>query len=119
MYSSKQKPTPPDAFKRSGSKAITERTNRDSGRDPQYTCDKSGQALLDEIKFYRRIELWGEGFSWFDFKRRKDTIVRHTFEDGGNYMTNAAVTINPEDANNWMWVIPAKEYEYNNAINKQ
>ena len=34
---------------------------RDSGRDPQYTCDKSGQALLDEIKFYRRIELWGEG----------------------------------------------------------
>ena len=24
-----------------------------------------------------------------------------------------------EDANNWMWVIPAKEYEYNNAINKQ
>ena len=92
---------------------------RDSGRAPQYTCDKSGQALLDEIKFYRRIELWGEGFSWFDFKRRKDTIVRHTFEDGGNYMTNAAVTINPEDANNWMWVIPAKEYEYNNAINKQ
>ena len=92
---------------------------RDSGRDPQYTCDKSGQALLDEIKFYRRIELWGEGFSWFDFKRRKDTIVRHTFEDGGNYMTSAAVTINPEDANNWMWVIPAKEYEYNNAINKQ
>ncbi|KAA4660308.1 RagB/SusD family nutrient uptake outer membrane protein, partial [Bacteroides ovatus] len=89
------------------------------GRDPQYTCDKSGQALLDEIKFYRRIELWGEGFSWFDFKRRKDTIVRHTFEDGGNYMTNAAVTINPEDANNWMWVIPAKGYEYNNAINKQ
>lgn len=67
---------------------------RDSGRDPQYTCDKSGQALLDEIKFYRRIELWGEGFSWFDFKQRKDTIVRHTFEDGGNYMTNAAVTIN-------------------------
>jgi tRNA(Ile)-lysidine synthase TilS/MesJ len=41
------------------------------------------------------------------------------FKDGGNYMTNAAVTINPEDANNWMWVIPAKEYEYNNAINKQ
>ena len=86
---------------------------------PAELSDKSGQALLYEIKFYRRIELWGEGFSWFDFKRRKDTIVRHTFEDGGNYMTNAAVTINPEDANNWMWVIPAKEYEYNNAINKQ
>ena len=92
---------------------------RDSGRDPQYTCDKSGQALLDEIKFYRRIELWGEGFSWFDYKRRKDTIVRHTFQDGGNYTINTAVTIRPEDANHWTWVIPAKEYEYNNAINRQ
>lgn len=90
-----------------------------SGRDPEYTCNKDGQELLDEIKFYRRIELWGEGFSWFDYKRRKDTLVRHTFEDGGNYMKNAAVTIYPEDANNWTWVIPAKEYEYNNAINKQ
>lgn len=90
-----------------------------SGRDPEYTCNKNGQELLDEIKFYRRIELWGEGFSWFDYKRRKDTLVRHTFENGGNYMKNAAVTIYPEDANNWMWVIPAKEYEYNNAINKQ
>lgn len=108
--------TPP---KEAEARQLLKELIRDSGRDPQYTCDKSGQALLDEIKFYRRIELWGEGFSWFDFKRRKDTIVRHTFEDGGNYMTNAAVTINPEDANNWMWVIPAKEYEYNNAINKQ
>lgn len=88
----------------------------DSGRDPEYTCNKSGQELLDEIKFYRRIELWGEGFSWFDYKRRKDTIERHTFTDGGNYMTNAAITIYPEDANNWMWVIPAKEYEYNKEL---
>ena len=103
--------TPP---KEAEARQLLKELIRDSGRDPQYTCDKSGQALLDEIKFYRRIELWGEGFSWFDFKRRKDTIVRHTFD-----MTNAAITINPEDANNWMWVIPAKEYEYNNAINKQ
>lgn len=93
--------------------------NRDSGRDTEYTCDKSGTELLEEIKFYRRIELWGEGFSWFDYKRRNDTLERHTFADGGNYMANAAVTIRPEDANNWMWVIPAKEYEYNNAIKKQ
>lgn len=91
----------------------------DSGRDPDYTCNKSGQDLLDEIKFYRRIELWGEGFSWFDYKRRKDTIVRNTFQNGGNYLANVAVTIHPEDYNNWMWTIPAAEYEYNNAINRQ
>lgn len=89
----------------------------DSGRDPEYTCNKTGQELLDEIKYYRSIELWGEGFSWFDYKRRKDTITRHTFEDGGNYMDNVVAPIKPEDANNWMWAIPATEYEYNNAIN--
>lgn len=91
----------------------------DSGRDPQYTCTASGNDLLEEIKLYRRIELWGEGFSWFDYKRRKDTLERHTFDKGGNYMTKAAVTLAPDDANHWTWVIPAKEYEYNNAIKKQ
>lgn len=91
----------------------------DSGRDLQYNCTASGNDLLEEIKLYRRIELWGEGFSWFDYKRRKDTLERHTFDKGGNYMTKAAVTLAPEDANHWTWVIPAKEYEYNNAIKKQ
>ena len=105
--------------KETEARQLLEELIADSGRDPEYTCDKSGQALLEEIKFYRRIELWGEGFSWFDYKRRKDTIVRHTFQDGGNYTINTAVTIRPEDANHWTWVIPAKEYEYNNAINRQ
>lgn len=108
--------TPP---KEEEARQLLNKLVHDSGRDPEYTCTKSGQDLLDEIKFYRRIELWGEGFSWFDYKRRKDTIVRNTFANGGNYMTNSAVTIRPEDINNWMWTIPAKEYEYNNAIKRQ
>ncbi|HET7896696.1 MAG TPA: RagB/SusD family nutrient uptake outer membrane protein, partial [Flavisolibacter sp.] len=40
--------------------------NATSGRDPNYTCTKTGTALLDEIKLYRSVELWGEGFDWFD-----------------------------------------------------
>ena len=34
--------------------------------------------LLDEIKLQSRIELWGEGKSYFRVKRRKETITRGT-----------------------------------------
>ena len=89
---------------------------RDTGRDPEYNCDKTGDELLAEIKKYRSIELWGEGFEWFDLKRWGDTIERHTYEDGGNFITVLAVTINPNDNNKWTWRIPLKETDYNHAI---
>lgn len=39
-------------------------------RDPAYTgCTSTGEALIDEIMFQRRIELWGEGFRFPDLKR--------------------------------------------------
>lgn len=85
-------------------------------RNPEYTCDKTGDELLKEIKLYRRFELWGEGFGWFDYKRWKDPIVRKTFKDGGSFHAQFAVTVNPEDGNNWCWVYPAKEIDYNGAI---
>lgn len=87
-----------------------------SGRNPGYTCSQSGQALLDEIAFYRSIELWGEGFSWFDYKRRKDKIERHTYEGGGNYLANSAVTILPDEVNQWIWMIPSRESDYNEDL---
>ena len=83
--------------------------NCQSGRDPQYSCNKTGTELLDEIKLYRRIELWGEGFDWFDLKRWKDTLVRHTYEDGGNFITDFAVTIAPDEKNEWTFQIPNPE----------
>lgn len=89
---------------------------RDTGRDPEYNCTKSGEELLTEIKKYRSIELWGEGFEWFDLKRWGDPIVRHTYEDGGNFITVLAITINPGDSNKWTWRVPLKETDYNHAI---
>ena len=83
--------------------------NKTSGRDPQYTCTKTGTELLNEIKLYRRIELWGEGSDWFDLKRWKQPLVRHTYEDGGNFLSNFAITINPNEKNNWTFVIPSPE----------
>src|SRR5690606_26672048 len=39
-------------------------------RDPAYErSTKSGEALIEEIMFQRRVELWGEGFRFLDLKR--------------------------------------------------
>ena len=41
-----------------------------SVRDPSYVKSTStGQDLIDEILLYRRIELWGDGVSFFDMAR--------------------------------------------------
>lgn len=84
--------------------------------NPSYTCDKTGDELLEEVKLYRRIDLWGEGFDWFDTKRWKEPLSRKSYDQGGSFHTAFAVTVNPEEANNWTWVYPAKEIDYNDAI---
>lgn len=90
--------------------------NATSGRFPTYTCTKTGTDLLNEIKLYRSIELWGEGFNWFDLKRWGDTLSRKAYADGGNWMTSFAVTIQPNEKNNWTWTIPKTETDYNKGI---
>lgn len=89
---------------------------KDSGRDKEYNCTATGTALLDEIKLYRKIELFGEGFNWFDLKRWGDTLNRTSTEKGGNYITALAVSYGPQDRNNWTWVIPSRETDYNKLI---
>lgn len=90
--------------------------NMASGRDEAYNCTKTGTALLNEIKLYRAIELWGEGFDWFDMKRWGDPIVRNSYANGGNFLTSLAVTINPQDKNKWTWAIPLRESDYNKGL---
>ena len=90
--------------------------NKTSGRDPQYTCTKTGADLLNEIKLYRRIELWGEGFDWFDLKRWKDPMVRHNPSEGGNFLATLAVTVLPMEKNEWRFMIPNRETDYNKAV---
>lgn len=87
--------------------------NKESGRDPFYTCDKTGEELFQEIKKYRAIELWGEGFDWFDHKRWKDPIERKEYSEGGNFLSVLAITIQPDEGNNWTWRIPLKETDFN------
>ena len=87
--------------------------NATSGRNPEYTCTKTGEDLLAEIQDYRCLELWGEGFEWSDFKRCNKAVVRHSFAQGGNAHASVAITINPEDGNKWTWDVPLNETDYN------
>ena len=80
--------------------------NKESGRDAAYTCTATGAALLDELKFYRRLELWGEGFNWFDVKRWGDPISRKSFAEGGNFISALAGTWSAADKNDFVWVFP-------------
>src|SRR5690606_5331028 len=48
-----------------------------SKRDSAYTLSTStGDTLLEEIRLNRRIELWGEGFAFFDMKRWNMPLTR-------------------------------------------
>lgn len=89
--------------------------NASSGRNPNYTCSKTGQDLFNEIKDYRELELWGE-CSWSDYKRWNLPVQRKTFAQGGNSHAAAAVTIPANGANNWTWIVPQNETDYNDAL---
>lgn len=86
--------------------------------DKAYTkSTKTGNDLLEEVKLYRRFDLWGEGHNYFDYKRWGEPIVRKAYSAGGSFHTTFAITIKPEDGNNWTWAIPNKESDYNADIN--
>lgn len=86
--------------------------------DPDFDASAIADAdLLDAVRLYRRIDLWGEGFDYFDYKRWKLPIVRKSAKQGGSFHTTFAITINPEDGNNLTWKIPERETDYNDLVN--
>lgn len=90
--------------------------NATSGRNPEYTCTKTGDALWNEIMDYRELELWGEGFAWSDYKRWNRPVVRHGLEEGGNAHISIAKTIPADGANKWTWDVPLNETDYNDEL---
>lgn len=96
------------------------------GYDPAYVkSTKTGAALLDEVKVYRRFDLWGEGYNWQDFKRWKQDIVREKCDptkglaSPGSWHNSFAGTIPATETERWVWVIPLKECDYNDLINEK
>lgn len=86
--------------------------NKQSERNKDYQCSKSGAELFDELKFYRRLELWGEGFDWFDTKRWEDPISRQSFAQGGNYIEELSGIWGASDKNDFVWVLPSDYEQY-------
>ncbi|MCQ2219869.1 MAG: RagB/SusD family nutrient uptake outer membrane protein [Prevotella sp.] len=90
--------------------------------DSDYTCNKTGADLLEEVKLYRRFDLWGEGFDWTDCKRWKKDINRKPLEvskglaSAGNFHSTFAIKIAAGDDTRWIWAIPNKECDYNDLI---
>ncbi len=90
-----------------------------ANRDEQYRCTVSTtDAVVEEIAFQKRIELWGEGQAFFDIKRLNLPCTRSY--DGSNHLPEEAFNTTGRAA--WMnWVIDYYEQignyevsEYNN-----
>ncbi|PTS95366.1 RagB/SusD family nutrient uptake outer membrane protein [Pedobacter sp. HMWF019] len=93
-------------------------------RDPAYTRSvKTGQDLVEEILVQRRIELWGEGFRFFDLKRTDSDLNRNGMD---NPRVNSAVTYldiaytlfkdRPSKSNDWEFKIPQDEIDVNKKL---
>lgn len=84
-------------------------------RNPNYVLStNTGQALVDEILLQRRIELWGEGFRFFDLKRTNSTLDRTGANHDSGIVNN--VLIVPPTDNRWQWLIPRAEINANPLI---
>lgn len=99
--------------------AIMVELNKDK-RDPNFTCTETGEALLNKIRTYRHIELWGEGFAWHDYKRWNITMHRSEWlpndPTSGNYPKSLANDCNPSDNCGWRVSVPTGEFSYNKAV---
>lgn len=89
-------------------------------RNPSYFTVASGEELLAEIRKTRKIELWGEGHSWFDQKRWSLTITRRHWVEGdsesGNWYPSITESIDVDSANGWRFPIPKYIVVWNELI---
>lgn len=102
-------------------KACLEAVN--SKRIPGYTCNSTGEALLDEIRVCRRIELFAEGHNFPDFKRWNLPFEKRRFVAGdpasGNVPATYAYSVETVTNNGWRLAIPQQELDANTAIDRE
>lgn len=77
-----------------------------ANRNPEYSFSgTSATDVQEEVYFQRRVELWGEGLSWFDIMRLNKAVDRR----GGGY-PNATMIFNiPAKDAVLLWRLPEKE----------
>ena len=86
-----------------------------ANRDANYTCKASDEAgLVEEIWMQRRIELWGEGFAWFDLNRLEKPIIRTT---SSNWPEAWIVDVDAHHECR-IWTLPDREIQNNDGIDE-
>ena len=84
-------------------------------RDDSYQCyAQTLDDFIDEVWFQRRVELWGEGFAYFDIMRLHKDIDRSNsnFENDYQWVIKA-------DSPILLFRIPSAEISANNAISDE
>jgi hypothetical protein len=87
-------------------------------RDPNYTCTaSSADALQNEVWLQRRIELWGEGFSFYDRHRLNRNMVRVATGVASNFPEEWQFNMRANDG--WLLNrIPSSEINANDGISE-
>ena len=81
-------------------------------RDGEYATDVTGtEDVIEEIIFQKRVELWGEGLTYFDIKRLNMPVTRGY--SGTNYQ--AAARYNTTTRPAWMSICIVQTEKNNNA----
>ncbi len=83
-------------------------------RDPNYVLStNTGNDLINEIMIQRRVELWGEGFRFYDLKRLNLPLDR----TNSNHNNSIASVMNvPAGDKTWQFLIPQSEINNTNGI---
>ena len=71
---------------------------------------------VEDVYLQRRIELWGEGFSFYDLKRLNKGIDRSY--EGNNHLAGYDIKVDAHDVR-WIYQIPLSENQENKLINAE
>ena len=80
-------------------------------RDPNYTFTDQGFGAVEEIVFQKRVELWGEGQTFFDIKRLDMSVTRGY---SGTNCTDARSCLNTNGRPAWMNLVMVRTESNNN-----
>ena len=93
-----------------------------ANRIPNYDCTSTGDALVEEVRTTRRIELWGEGDTWFSLKRWNVPVERRIWIQGDTSSNNMLPaykgSYSADYCNGWRYEVPRWETNYNTEARK-
>ena len=101
-----------EALARQGKNAEAATVMAELMKNRQPSWNKAS-VTVDDVLLQRRIELWGEGFAYFDLKRNNKGIDRNY--EGSNHQAGYLHTIPAFDVR-WTYQIPQSEMQENSHI---